>query len=155
MLRIVLLSTAIVAGFGVTQEADAKGDKRPAFGALDTDGNGAITATELRAFGEARLAERFAQADANGDGVLTQAEMEAARDGRRAGRITRVLARLDQNGDDALSLTEMQATGRDRDEGRLFRRLDTDGDGAITEAEFNEARGAFQDRRARRADRKN
>jgi hypothetical protein len=52
--------------------------KHMSFEALDTDGNGGLTAEEFTAGAQARAAEKFSRIDGNADGVITKEEMEAA-----------------------------------------------------------------------------
>ncbi|MHA6326831.1 EF-hand domain-containing protein [Roseivivax sp. CAU 1753] len=79
--------------------------RMPAFSVLDADGSGTISRAELAALGEAR----FKATDSNGDGKLTANEMKAAADGRRADGAARMIDRLDSNKDGALSYAEMSA----------------------------------------------
>jgi hypothetical protein len=111
----------------------------PEFAAADADGNGALTAEELEAYGEAR----FAEADADRDGALAMEELvtfarvrlEAA--GRRAPdraaprMAEKLMTRADTNGDGVITAAERLAIGP----GRLMHRLDRDGDGVISQAE--------------------
>ncbi len=76
------------------------------------------------------LIERF---DTDRDGKLTQAEIDQARDDR--------LARFDTDGNGRLSLEEFQALWLDHVRERRvdsFQFLDSDGDGAITGAEYRD-----------------
>ena len=103
-----------------------------------------------RAEAQAKAAEHFAKMDANGDGVLDQADREA----RRAQRFDRI----DANSDGAISRDEFAAKHRGHREGaddgerrgkrghkgmrghrsgmHMLRMADTDGDGAVSQAEF-------------------
>lgn len=156
-MKTMILSAAIIAGFGL-QAANAEGLGRGMgnagflggegfameFGALDADGDGLVTADELRAAAGAR----FALADADGDGALSPEEMAAAVMAARAGmmqeRMAERLARLDTNGDGLLQLEELEA--RMPPVARMIDRHDTDGDGAISAEEMEAARTAMQDR---------
>ncbi len=51
--------------------------------ALDADGSGTLSATEVEG---TRLAEHFAEIDSNGDGELAKDELKAAHEARRAAR---------------------------------------------------------------------
>jgi len=158
-------------------EFAARLDRR--FARLDVNRDGVASAAELsarkqgargqggkragRMGGRASVAERFARMDANGDGAVTLAEMQAldARRGERAGQrgerrggmarggpardgVPRGVGRMDVNGDGAVSRAEFQARGQTR-----FARLDLNRDGAITPAERQSVRAARQERRAR------
>ncbi|WJY19370.1 EF-hand domain-containing protein [Alteriqipengyuania flavescens] len=113
-----------------------------------------------------RTAERFAKMDANDDGVLDAEDREA-----RAGQM---FDRLDANGDGMISRTEFETHHAERREQRaerrgergerqerewgrrggrghrgdmaMMRRADTDGNGAISQAEFQAAALARFDR---------
>jgi Ca2+-binding EF-hand superfamily protein len=145
--------------------ADAKGSgAAERFEEIDTNGDGELTQTELKAHGEAR----FAAADTDGDGLLSDVEMAAARaerGGKRAARMlerfdadqngaldadelakaaearggkrgNRMLKRLDANVDGKLSFEEM--SGR-RDASKMFERLDADNSGTLSAEEFAKA----------------
>lgn len=106
------------------------------FATIDADDNGLVTEAEI----EAGRAAEFAAADTNGDGLLSAAEVtarEVARFAERQGeRSARMIEARDNNGDGSLSAAEV-------DEGPLmqhFARIDTDDDGAISEAEAEAAR---------------
>lgn len=92
---------------------------------------------------------RAARADRDGDGRISKAEFVD-------GRVARLTA-LDANGDGAVSADEMQA-GREarRAQGadRVFARMDADGNGAITRAEFDASRAERGERRAERGERR-
>ena len=102
---------------------------------LDLNGDGLITLDEVREQRDAR----FAAADADGDGLLSADELTAQSAERAAERVAKMIAQFDENDDGMLSVTELPKPrgGQDRAE-RIFERLDADGDGAITEAEFAE-----------------
>jgi Ca2+-binding EF-hand superfamily protein len=137
--RLTALTLAVGLALGATVSSapaqEGPGRMPPAFGDLDTDGDGAITRSDLEAFAEGR----FAAADTDGDGVLSEAELTARAAERGAARVTRMLNRLDADGDGALSRAEIEARGGrhggDR-AGRMLERADTDGDGAVSETEY-------------------
>ncbi|WP_265587868.1 EF-hand domain-containing protein [Sphingomicrobium arenosum] len=119
---------------------------------------------------EARSAEHFAKLDADGNGLVTSAEMDAAREARHERRAERMeqrgerakqhmerrgehrgqrheqrFARMDGNGDGALSLAEFQARPL-----AMFERADADKNGILTEAERAAARDTVRERRHER-----
>ena len=80
----------------------------------DTNNDGQITREEMRAYREARRAER--NPDKNGDGVVSREEFTAAADER--------FDRLDKNGDGVLTEDELP---RRRGKNRRHRRGDRSG----------------------------
>ncbi len=104
----------------------------PAFGALDRDGDGAISAGEIDA-----APESLAALDADGDGTLAGAELRPRRGGSIGGpartpqEATAAFLALDADGDGALAAAELGPQFRS-----LLTRADTDGDGAAAEAEI-------------------
>ncbi|MFV0335283.1 MAG: EF-hand domain-containing protein [Tropicimonas sp.] len=144
MSRIILLTSAIVTGFVVADDAEAFGGRMgmmapPAFAQLDADGDGKVTAAELEAYPAARAAERFSQADADGNGALSPEELTAAIDRMR---VEAMMSRLDTDGDGAVSQAEMEAMmGQMRETvkpgERMLERADTDKDGTISAAEYD------------------
>ena len=114
----------------------------------DTDGDGVISAEEIRTQVETQRAEDIAQYDTDGDGTLSDDERDAAREAMRAER----LATADTDGDGELSRSERRAareTGRDAIEAQL----DVDGDGVVSDAEgagFDEFREEMREEGGRR-----
>jgi Ca2+-binding EF-hand superfamily protein len=117
---------------GAEAEAEAGADAKPRQGGswllqrYDADGDGTITLQEF----QSRGAATFAQLDADGDGRLSAEELAAA--GRGGGRhgMSRGEAPSQQDAE------QRQARMRDRG----FARMDADGDGFVSRAEFDEAR---------------
>ena len=104
------------------------------FKALDTDGDGKISQAEF----DAAKADRFAKADADGDGKVTADEMKQAFERKHEERMKKHEARmeehfkaLDTDGDGAVSEAEMQAHHV-----QMFSKLDADGDGFVSEEEL-------------------
>jgi Ca2+-binding EF-hand superfamily protein len=118
------------------------------FDDVDADGDGKITAAEMKAHADAR----FAEADTDKDGFLNAAEMQAhmlaQASVRMQERSARMIERMDADGDGKISAAEMQAGPRrgDRFE-RMLSRLDKDEDGAISRAEMDEAQERWSERR--------
>lgn len=100
----------------------------------DLDGDGNITKAEI----EAKRASNFATADTSGDGVLSFEEFEAdalaKKAEREANRREHMFARLDSDGDGFVSETEM-AEVRDRRMDKRFDRMDANNDGMISAEE--------------------
>jgi len=146
-MKTIMLIAAMTAGFSVQAVSadEGAGPREIEFSAVDTNGDGLLTMAELEAVGAAR----FTAADTDGDGALSVEEIVALRDAdasaRAERRASRMLNRLDENGDGVLQMEEMAETRPPLD--RMFERVDTDEDGAISEAEFDEARERMGDRR--------
>ncbi len=140
MQRSTFIAAIAAVAIGLTTVAAMARDRGPDFSALDTDGNGEISLSELQAHGEVR----FGETDTDGDGFLSVAELEAAAQERIKDRSARMLERMDANDDGKLSLEEMRDTRRNP--ARFFDRMDADNSGGITQAEFDEARAKMQER---------
>ncbi len=137
MKKILLSSTVIVTlaalGFSAAYaQGGPRGDMRPSFEQIDANGDGALTMEEFLNQGQAK----FDETDTNGDGMLDVGELTAAAARQRAQMIERLMARKDTNGDGMLSFEEMQP----REPGRVFERADTDGNGEISQAEWDAAK---------------
>lgn len=109
---------------------------------VDTNGDGNISLEEV----EASKAEKFSSTDLNGDGGITLEEMTASKEARRAERkaerAERAFARLDKNGDGSVTVAEFEARDSKR-QMNWFEKADTDSDGVVTEAE-REAAWSFR-----------
>ena len=118
------------------------------FEQLDADGSGEISKEE---FG-ARYAAWIKAADANGDGVLQKEELEAHVMERVQAMIERnsetMFNRLDSDGDGVVSDAELQERmGNSRRDDRMFGWLDSDGSGSVSTEEFESASGRMDGRR--------
>lgn len=109
---------------------------------LDTNLDGQIT----RAEAEAGRTARFSTADANGDGLLSLEEFTAAanarEDERKARRYERAFDRLDSDGDGRITQAEMDTRGTPR-----FDRLDANGDNVVTADEMQAGKQRMKDKR--------
>ncbi len=114
------------------------------FERLDANADGFVTAEEMEAV---RLA-RFNERDADKDGFLSLEELQARPMKRFGGgnrqpdademadRSQRIRRYLDENGDGKVAFDEMPS----HDAGRMIARFDSDEDGKVAKAEFDEAR---------------
>lgn len=133
MMKKILLSAAVIAGLGATggMAREAAHD----FSEIDADGDGQVTRAEFDAMAKAR----FAAADSDGDGFISREEMAQSAESRRADRVARMLERLDADGDGMLNAEELMAWGGDRGTsrvGRHFNRMDANGDDKIAPSEM-------------------
>jgi hypothetical protein len=158
----------------------------------DSDGNGAVTKAEAMAAADARFAKmdanndgslneadkaamvkkRFAEMDADKNGAISETEFVAAHEARAAKRQDRremrmgrggpegkmghrggrgggmkMLARADTDGDKAVSKAEFRVAAEAR-----FAKADANSDGTITADERKAGRGKWRDRSAAPAD---
>jgi hypothetical protein len=91
MNRVAVLISAIGIGAGLVSGAAAGGPgpgrRPPAFGDLDGNKDGKVTAAEFDTHAQQRARDHFKQMDSDGDGVLTEEEFRArAPHGRGPGR---------------------------------------------------------------------
>ncbi len=126
-----ILAGALVAvlgtGVAVAQETEDRAPRGAArmLEQLDLNNDGSISAEEL----EQVQADRFAEIDVDADGFVSAEEIARAEELRRS---ERMISRLDQDEDGKLSAEEMARPDRTS---RLMD-ADTDGDGAISQAEL-------------------
>lgn len=140
------LAVAIIAGTAVLASPmggmGRDGGPRFDFEAMDADGDGKLTRTEIEAGAKAR----FAESDTDGDGALSAEEMVAAAQARAAERAAerhaRMLAWRDSDGDGKLSFEEMGGARM----ARMLERVDADGDGAVTKDEMARMRDRMGER---------
>lgn len=136
--------------------------------AADANGDGMVSAEEMRAARQARMAARadgrFDRLDANDDGSISRAEFDAAREARgdrlrgprahrggHMGQRPAGAARMQVREPVVIADAAVRA-------GQTFDRLDADNDGFVTAAERQSARQAMREQRrermtARRAER--
>ena len=109
--------------------------------AVDTNGDGDISKEEVEAF----RATMFNAADANKDGSLSLAEMTAHHEAQQAQRMAerqaRHFARMDTDGDGKITAAEFASQPM-----RGMERMDTDGDGVVTEEERAAAMATMKER---------
>lgn len=173
LLAVSLTSVALYAAPGM--KADANGDKSVTkseaiaaadahFAKLDANGDGSLSEADKAAM----VAKRFAAMDADKNGSLSQTEFVAAHearadkreerrekrvgrggpDGERGGKMgrhgggMRMLARADTNGDKAVSQAEFRAAAEAR-----FAKADANSDGTVTPEERKAQRGKWREQR--------
>lgn len=128
--KLTLLATALLVLPGVAA-AKSDGDRSNRFDqmfkAVDTDGDGRITAAEQSAFREAR----FKTLDANGDGSVSAEEYTASHRAKLDERMRGHFAKLDADGDGRLTAAESQSQ-RQMD----VMKFDANSDGAVTQDEI-------------------
>lgn len=120
------------------------------FSTLDADKDGKVTKAEL----DAQKTARFTEADTNKDGKLSAEELTAARDAmiakRKADRLADMVAKMDKDGDGMIAIDELPSPPN---ADRMFDRIDTDKDGAISQAEADAAKQMMQERMEKRGER--
>ena len=113
------------------------------FKAVDTDGDGKISQTEMKTWHEAQLKA----SDANGDGFVDAAEMKAEMLKRIEARldemVQRRIERKDTDKDGKLSPAEMMPANADE---VMFARLDANADGSVTQDEIDAMHKQMQER---------
>lgn len=129
-----IICSALVLTAGTTLAGASERHERMSFETLDTDGDGQISRAEM----DQRRLDRIEQADTNGDGALSLAELEARASERAKKHAERMMERQDANKDGILSGEELTAGPR---ADKRFSRVDADGSGTISQAEFDAAKG--------------
>ena len=137
------LSTAVMAQDATPSAPPAPFD----FAAMDADKDGQITKAEAEAFRTAQITAM----DTDKDGKISAAELAAAHVARASAdlaeradnRAKHMIVDLDSDGDGALTVEEMMAGGRGD---KMFDRVDADNDGAISQAEADDAQAKMAER---------
>jgi Ca2+-binding EF-hand superfamily protein len=114
----------------------------------DTNGDGALDFAEMQARRSDLTIEQFNAMDKDHNGLLSREELRASAKERMQARADERFKKLDTNGDGGLSQQELNA-GREQAEAERFKRLDTDGDGKLSETELKEGRQGFGNRPGR------
>ena len=138
-----IASLSLVTVVGGTIDTRASDETSKGHGAhhsfqeLDANGDGKLMQDEI----ETHMQRRFEGADADGNGSLSMDELTARITERQAERAakyaTHMIDRHDADGDGELSHSELRA----RHKGDKFAKMDANGDGAVTQAEFEAMRG--------------
>jgi len=112
------------------------------FQANDTNGDAVLSLEELQALMQKKrnehVATRLAELDTDGDGSLSVTEFQAKAPAERAGNAATLFGLADTNNDNALDATELSVLKSP--EGRVWRkfaRMDSDGNGVISETEYS------------------
>lgn len=120
-------------------EAVARADAR--FDRLDADKDGKLTQQDRAVRAKARSDRMFAALDADGNGQISRAEFDGAREKRMERREAR-----GERGKRGMGRMAHRGFGRDGMGGMRGGKLDADGDGIITRAEFQAPALAMFDR---------
>ena len=104
LIATLLSLTAAAAGtLAVAKPGFGPERQKPTFEQLDADSNGELTTAELEAMGK----KRFTEVDTNGDGLLSAEEMAAHQQARIAEYTAKMIEKFDKDGDGQLSEAEM------------------------------------------------
>src|SRR4030095_7158594 len=126
-------------GLGALSGA-ALADRGPGmFERSDANGDGFVTKEE---FAAARNS-MFTKLDANGDGVIDQSELDKAREAWHQRWLNKHANNQDNNSAQPQAEGQAQADAKPKEHRGFMQRMDTDGDGKITLAEFTAAGEQF------------
>lgn len=131
-------------GNGVVTRAEAQASATQMFAKMDANKDGKIDATDRAAQRAEMQAQRFAALDANKDGSISRAEWDQHGTDRAAKRAERAEKRADageaRDGERrGMRGHHGKRGGHHGMGGRMMGRADTDGDKAISQAEFQTA----------------
>lgn len=170
-----VLMTAITVGLiGITSaQAKPMHDKGEMFTALDADNNGELSQQELSNMRETMAKMRFDAADTNSDGQIDKDEFMA----KAEKRAERMFKHRDKDENGTLDASEAQSShhgkrhdkkghgdhdnkdkGEDRAHaqgkrhGKMLERMDSDGNGSVSKAEWDSAMQRHQERREDKSD---
>lgn len=132
-LRAISASTAVLILFGAPVVAQDSGQDRRGARMFDRFDSDASGTVSLEEFVNGAN-HRFSRLDGNDDGTVSESEVDAFI-AKRTRRIKdRILSRLDSDGDGAITRAEYELARKNR-----FARLDTDKSGEIEKSEANQA----------------
>jgi len=135
-----VLAVVLVSYAGTAQPQKRSGGTFPMERA-DANSDGNVSWAEVREVAPRFTQERFNDLDKNGDGLLSKADAPKRSGGAKGklpegDRLIAILRRADEDGNDRVTKKELMATAPQLAK-RGFARLDTNKDGAISEADFN------------------
>ncbi len=126
-------------GDGQATLAELQAARTVEFAQIDTSGDELVTLAELQAWLETKASEHYQALDSDGNGSLSAAEFTADRNSRPGGANfhARLFKLADSDSDGALSATEFKAAIGGSDHAiHLYAHLDADDSGTVSSAEY-------------------